>query len=775
MRLSYNWIRELLPDMALTPPELAELLTAHSFETNLVGEYGVPAGVKTVQITKIEKHPKADRLQLATITAGKNEITLVCGAPNIKVGQIVPYSPPGVELKDENGSPFVIEAREIRGVMSEGMLNSLRELGLHHDHGGIWVLPEDTPVGQELAQLMPPDTLLEADITPNRAHDCLSHIGIAREIAALLRIPISEPVSPDLPAPVRQAEGIQIELENPRLSPRYLGAVVKNLHLAPSPLWLQARLLSAGGKPINNLVDVTNYVMFEFGNPAHLFDQATLPGKTIGVRAAKPKEKLKTLDGVERNLTTSDLVITADDKPVALAGIMGGEGDAVGEKTKEGFLEVANFNAFSVQETSRRLSLRTEASARFSKGLDPNLVATAAARTLGLLREIAEAEIGGVLDRYPNPVTARTLAFNPARVNEVAGSDIFTEKDTHEILTFLRCHINDKKVSWQVTVPTDRLDLEGEHDLVEEIIRVVGLDKIESTPPQLLTTHHSLPPTIYWREVVRDTLVELGLTETLNYSFTDTGELELANPPAPEKKYLRTSLMPGLLANLDKNRDAFHRLSRASSRGEPTGLFEIGRIYKEGEGGQAPGVVEEVHLAVATVGGMPSLSDIARKIGENLGIDPPSLENQLAATEASSLKYRLPIAVTEINLSQLLQSIEQSVPAARTLEEIQAAPFVPVAFTPLPKYPSVFRDVSMLVDPAVTVEQAQEVIERVGGELIADVDLFDEFEPRGQDQKSLAFHIEYRAPDRTLTDAEINPIHAKIITALESEIDAEIR
>lgn len=778
MRISYNWIKDLVPDLTLTPPELAELLTLHSFETNVIGEYGIPPGVKTVQITKIEKHPKADRLQLATITAGKNEITLVCGAPNIKVGQIVPYSPPGVELADSEGKKFLVEAKNIRGEMSEGMLNSLRELGLHHDHGGIWILPEDTPLGVELVTLIPRDTILEADITPNRAHDCLSHIGIAREVAALLRVSVAEPTLLDLPPTQSEVDGFKIEIENSRLCPRYLAAVVHNLTLAPSPLWLQARLLSVGDKPINNLVDVTNYVMFEYGQPTHLFDQALLDpersrrAKTIHVRPARAGEKLTLLDETHQQLVASDLVIAAGEIPIALAGVMGGQASGIQEKTSAGFLEVANFNAYTVQETARRLGLRTESSGRFGKSLDPNLVETAARRVLGLLSETSGANIIGVIDTYPKPVKPRAISFRPNRVSQVAGSDIFTDQESKRILTHVRCNVDDRTVPWKITIPTDRLDLEGEHDLIEEIIRVTGLDKIEpslNSPPARRTRRNGghIPSSIYFCEVLRDTLVELGLTETLNYSFAAEGELTLANPPAPEKKYLRASLMPSLLAKLEKNHDEFHR--------NPAGLFEIGHTYRRGEGGRVPGVVEETHLAAVLVGGLPTLEQISQKIAEALSLDPPPLKNVVTPEIISALKYRLLVVGFELNLDELLRGVEKSVPPARSLKEIQAEPFIPAAFTPLAKYPSVFRDISMLVDPAMTVEQAQDVIERAGGNLVADVDLFDEFEPRGQDQKSLAFHIEYRSPDRTLTDEEIDPTHAKIIAQLEAELSAEIR
>ncbi|MEK7556583.1 MAG: phenylalanine--tRNA ligase subunit beta, partial [Patescibacteria group bacterium] len=493
-------MKSLVPDLTLTPRELAELLTKHSFETVVGQEYGIPAGVKTVRITKLEKHPDADRLRLATITDGQQEITVVCGAPNIKVGQVVPYSPPGIELKDEKGASFVVKEAKIRGVASPGMLNSLRELGLHQDQIGIWILPDDTALGRELAQLVPYDTLLEADVTLNRAHDCLCHIGIAHEVAALLRLPASDPATSTSPITEEIIPGWVIEIEAERACPRYFGALIENLVVAPSPLWMQARVLAAGGKPINNLVDITNYVTFEYGNPVHLFDQRLLPGKRITIRSAAQREKLVLLDDTEQELFPEDLLIAASGKPIALAGIMGGKQSGVGEATTRGFLEVANFNAYTIQETARRLGLRTEASTRFSKGLDPNLVSTAAWRCLTLLTELAQGEAIGVTEAYPKPFSPRVIPFNPARVGSVAGSDIFNEKDSEKILTHLGCTVDtssglqptspsqgevplltkerpthgESGEVWQIMAPTVRLDLEGEHDLIEEVIRGTG-------------------------------------------------------------------------------------------------------------------------------------------------------------------------------------------------------------------------------------------------------------------------------------------------------------
>ncbi len=759
MRISYNWLKSLVSDLTLTPVELAELLTRHSFETVVRQEYGVPTGVITVKISKIAKHPNADRLQLATIIIGDQEITVVCGAPNIEVGQIVPYSAPGTALIDEEGKSFIVEERKIRGVMSKGMLNSLRELGLHHDHAGIWILPPDAPLGQEISQLISRDTILEADITPNRAHDCLSHVGVAREVAALLSLQMAEPNLVNLPETSSEVQGFKVKVEDHHLCPRYLGAVLSNLTPAPSPLWLQGRLLSAGGKPINSLIDVTNYVTFEYGNPAHLFDQDFLPDKTIRVRPAHSAETLTLLDEETRVLEPNDLVIASGDNTVALAGIMGGKKSGIQEKTSQGFLEVANFNAYRVQETSRRLGLRTESSVRFSKNLDPNIIELAARRALGLLREIAGAEVIGVIDNYPKPFKGHIIPFRFARVAEVAGSDVFTEHETKSILRRLRCDINDKTIPWRVVVPTDRLDLVGEHDLVEEIIRVTGLDKIVAKSP---TTEKStkLPAKVYWREVTREILAELGLTESYNYSFSAKGELALSNPPAPERKYLRDSLIPGLLANLDKNKDAFHR--------NPTGLFELGHVFYSGP-------IERINLAAVIVGRVPSLQDISQKLATALGLDHVVLKNIVIADNIRTLKYRLPVEGFEIDLDELLRGIEKPVPTTRSLQKIQAETITPSVFKQLPKYPSVFRDISVLVDNDVSVEAIQEVIERVGGMYVVDSELFDEYVPKEEENRGLAFHIEYRSATKTLTGDFVKELHNDIIDTLKNELDAEVR
>lgn len=779
MRLSYNWLKVLLPDLTQPPEEVAQLLTMHSFETVVAGTLEIPSGVQIVRIEKIERHPNADRLQLATVTDGTDVVTVVCGAPNIVTGQIVPYSPPGIELKDEEGSVFMVGEAKIRGVISPGMLNSLRELGLHPKaHEGIWVLSQDLPLGTELAEHMPADTILDADVTPNRAHDCMSHLGVARELAALLRIKVHEPELAQLPG--TQSE-YTVTLEDTHDVPRYLAAEVTEAKLAPSPMWMQARLLAAGGKPRNNLVDITNYVLFETGNPTHLFDAESLPGAAIGVRRARAEEKLLALDEVEYELSSDDLIVTSDDTPVAIAGVMGGHASSVQEDSNKLLLEVANFRPYLIQETSRRLNVRSESSARFSKSIHPGQVEMVAKRIIHLLQAYAGASIAGVVDVNSRRYNPHIVSFQPSAVGRVLGEEVAYD-EIADILRRLRFEVVEEADTWDVAVPLDRLDVDGEHDIVEEVVRVKGLNTLAAKPHQKVE-RVPLPGEIVLRERLRNNLVALGLTETYNYSFEPGNyaneldlhgqpHLSLTNPPAPELQNLRVSLLPGLLANLVTNRAVF---SRNAGRKE-SALFEIGNIYKPGGEGRVPGVKEEQYVAGVVVGGSPAGDAVIQAIGDAYGVETNIVKKTgtvdiLERDVTRVLKYRLPITVFAFNLTELILHAD----AAQLPQDGTAPGAEAVQFVPYSKYPSTLRDISLLIDPSVSVEVVQGVIEREGGALVVDVDLFDEFQMLNTDKKSLAFHVEYQAMDRTLTDEEVGKIHDRIVSVLQSELSAKIR
>lgn len=782
MLISYNWLRELLPGLSQDASTIAGLLTNHAFETSISHTLEIDPQVTVARITAIEPHPNADRLQLVTINAGPVQATVVCGAHNIKIGDIVPYSPAATKLKDDQGKTFTLTPAKIRGVVSAGMLNSPRELGLSDWHQGIFILPPDTPVGTSLADHLPADTILTADISPNRAHDCLSHLGVARELAAILNL--AQPLIDTPPLPSLVAGNWQLNINLPDQVWRYIGLVFRSVQIKPSPLWLQARLFAIGGHPINNVVDITNYVLFERGYPCHAFDSAKLPSHAIGIRFARANDQLTTLDNNSRPLTTQNLLITSGPQPVAIAGVIGGQPTEVGEGTKEIFLESAVFHPYTIQQSAMALKVDTESSRRFSKGITPALLDDAAARIAALLHELAGATVVNRLEYYPAPASRQPISFNPRRVSAIAGTAIAKPK-VKDLLVRLRCQITTTGSTWSVTAPPDRLDLTGEHDLVEEVIRLSSLQNISSRPPHLPDRHPDLPVLAQWREIFRTQLVAAGLTETYNYSFADSSykrllaspaddsaSLTITNAIAPQQAHLRLSLLPRLAGNILANKSAWR--SKFSSK-EP-GLFEIGTVFRSGEGGVVPGVIEAEHIGVALVGELADQAaarTIIDKIMQPLGITNASddLVSILVPSPTAPIRRKLglPVLFIEINLSSLLLH-------ATTAPDYTPAPSGPIAiYQSTSKFPPVYRDLSLLVDPAVTSDQIEKIIFTAGGAVVAAVDLFDTYQPSGSSQKGFAFHIAYQAADRTLNDSEVSHLHTQISQALQKKLKAQLR
>lgn len=811
MKVSYEWLQELLPGLQASPAAVAEQLTFHSFETTVLRARKLDPKIIVVRIEKLESHPNADRLRLATVSTGKVRTRVICGAPNIKEGDVVPFSPPGTTLLDENGQLFELKVAKIRGEESPGMLNSLRELGLGTSHSGIFILPAATPLGSALVEHIPDDTILEAEVTNNRAHDCLSHLGIAREVGALLDLPVKMPAMVTLSSPTPIVDGFSLAIEEGNdLVARYNALLVTSLHNGPSPLWLQARLLALEVQPKNFLVDVTNYVMFELGNPAHAFDAERLPGKQISVRHSRENESLTLLNtDTTQTLPADTPLITADDQAVAIAGIVGGSKTAVGEQTSNILVEIANFTAFPLQQAMVRLGLRTEAGVRFSKKLDPSLIESTAARLQYLLQHIAGGVSRGGLEYYPRPPKLRPIAFDPAQVSKLAGTD-FTATDIKQSLEAQRFTIDASRVPWQIQIPPDRLDIQGEYDVVEEILRIIGLENIPAKEIKSFSTPVALPRTISWREAVRDVCVKWGLTEMYNYSFANETLLQkigvsladplgIINPPAPELKYLRQSLLPGLLQNVYKNKGEF-RIQK---------LFEIGTVFSRGNGGVVPGVREKMHLAGAAVVGEKGSDNFIKMfvtdgLLPNLGITDVTREHEISDLLGQhtilrhrrkrigqfgllkqeigrKLKFESPVAVFEVDLGALIALATNDPPYHQIFNDAYQ-------YQPFSKFPPVWRDISLLVSPGTRIETVQEVIESIGGKLVADVDLFDVYQPSPEaaggaarpDESmsppmSLAFHIKYQAADRTLTDSEVAAVHNRIVSSLQEDLAAVLR
>ena len=794
MKAPLSWLRDFAP-IEGKPLDLADRLN----EIGLIVE-GIAApgrdisGVRTVKVLAVEKHPDADRLALVDVDPGDgNAVRVVCGAHNYVVGDIVPWAPPGAELP----GGFKLERRRIRGQFSDGMLCAPDELGLSDDHSGIMILPPDSPLGEDLRTVLKLDDIVfDLEITPNRP-DAMSIAGVARDLAAALGVPFS------LPAP---AVGATIDLspaslvvEAPDRCPRYV-ALTGRVAVEPSPAWMAERLTKAGMRPISNVVDVTNYVMLERGQPLHAFDLGLLGGRGIVVRMANEGEKIRTLDDVERTLSAEDLLICdANRVPQAIAGVMGAGDSEVSEATTEVLLESAFFTSDGILRTSKRLGLRTESSARFERGVDPNGTFLAAERAWELFNEIASGQpAAGPLDEYPTPIEPITVTLRTVRVNEVLGTDLDTDRIRGHLEPLGFTPGSSANGAVEYTVPTYRPDCEREIDLIEEVARHHGYNNIARTLPRMKEPSAGLTPVQLGRRTVRDALLGTGLSEAYTFSLVSPADLaaaglpaegiELENPLRAEESLLRTAVLPGLLKAVAFN--AGHGLP-------DVGLFEIGHVFLPPPAGQTlPD--EREHLAVVlagtvfrlphepnrpvdghdvigrleTVAEALALADWQLEPGEAAGFAPGRAAlivvdgNRLGAVGEvdPAVRARIgldgPVAALELDLSRLLASPRKERRAA----------------TPS-RYPASSIDLAFVLDEGVPSGAAQRTLQHAAGDLLEDVHLFDVFrtEALGPAKKSLAFGLRFRAPDRTLTDEEVGGMRQRLIDAMAKEHGASLR
>src|SRR4051794_15043226 len=572
MRVPLSWLREFTPIEA-PPADIADALNQLGLEVEAIEEPGRDVnGVIVAKILDVVPHPDADRIRLADIEFGTGQLRVVCGAPNIEAGMVVPFAQVGAVLPGD----FKIERRKIRGVVSEGMLCSARELGLGDDHDGIISLPSDAPLGADVREVLGlDDVVFDLAITPDRP-DAMGITGIARELAAHFGLPFE--VGEREPGPRRdELDGARVVVEAPERCPRFVG-LVAGVTMGTSPAWMQRRLTLAGMRPISNVVDVTNYVMLERCRPLHAFDLGRLAGRGIVVRMARDGETMTTLDDVERELTSEDLLICDGERaPQAIAGIMGGAAAEVSDATTEILLESAYFTASGVAKTAKRLGLRSEASARFERGIDPNGAATGAARAMELLSEVASARpVEGAIDVYPQPIERPRITVRTERVNQLLGTAL-TGRDIAHYLVTLGIELHDGTA----IAPTFRPDLEREIDIIEEVARRIGLDNITRTIPSSPAKIGGLTPLQRDRRVASDVLIGAGYDEVMTLpliahadvvarSALTEGLVEVANPLRAEESLLRPSLLPGLLRAVAHN----------ASHGLPdVALFEQGTIF----------------------------------------------------------------------------------------------------------------------------------------------------------------------------------------------------
>lgn len=829
MRVPLSWLQEYVDVRDIPVEALAERLTTSGLEVATIEYIGVAGPtsqlawdeetIKVGEIVAVAPHPNADRLRLVTIRYGADEPkTVVTGAPNVREGQKVGYAMTGATVLNgysEEREFITLEPKKLRGILSEGMVLSERELGLSDSHEGILELPADAPVGASLQSYWG-EIILEIELTPNLGR-ALSILGVAREVAALYNRPVVEPKMTAVGSGRSVHQAVKIDIRVPNLNPRFTATLIRNVKMGDSPAWMQRRLKQAGMRPISNIVDITNYVMLEIGQPLHAFDYDKLVERarssgadipTIITRLAEPGETLTTLDGQVRNLRAEDILVCDTAGIISIAGIMGGAETEVSENTKNVLLEAAAWDYISTRRSSNRHLLFSEAAYRFGRGVHPAMASRGNLRAARMMAELAGGELAvGILDEYPRMSPAVVVPLTALEVNRLLGTSL-TLVEITLLLERSGFLIERQGDTLMVTVPDHRLDIAIPADLVEEVGRIYDLDNLPNT-----LIDEAMPPALNNRDLmleerIKDWLNGAGLTETISYYLTEpdqerklyvgapdapsTDESEfvrLANPSTVDRRVLRRTLAVSLVENLQTN--LRHR--------ERVQLFEVGLVYHprtgnlpretrwlgigmtglrytpSWHGGEnsdsdyftVKGVVEELmrHLHLTervqyVVGEYPAYQP-GRCASIVLDGDPIGVVGEMhpLARRACGLPEQR-ITLAEINLEKLL-------PAVPSLFKL----------VPVPRFPATMQDIAIVVPQSVAASQVEAVIRKAGGTALTDVTLFDVYQGAqvGEGNKSLAYALKYSDPDKTFTDAEVAAVHGTIAAALRSEFGAKIR
>ena len=803
MKVPLNWLKDYT-DVTLPPAELAEKMTLAGFEVaEIITTGGSWDNIFVGQITAVNPHPNADRLHLAMVDLGKEQEIVVCGAPNLNVGDKIAFARVGARLVNPyNGQTEELKPAKIRGVVSKGMICSEKELGISDSHEGIMVLGAGAKIGTALADYMG-NTVLDISVTANRP-DCLSVVGIAREVAALTgqKMHIPEIRYEETEKPIDQQ--ITIEIVDPDLCPRYCASLITGVKIAESPAWLQERLVAAGQRPINNIVDITNYVMLEYGQPLHSFDYDRLKKKKIIVRRAKEGESFYTLDETERKLTGNMLVIADGERTVAIAGVMGGRNSEVTESTTSILLEAASFKAASIHYTSRHLGLTSEASMRFERGISAGLTIPALKHATQLMAELGGGKVTrGIIDAYPGKKESQTIVLTPEEVKRVLGIEVSAERIVNALTALgIECKKDGAKVT--ATSPYWRSDIKLDVDFIEEVARVIGYDKIPTTMLSVPIPRQNPEPVLGLRKKIRQSLTGYGFEEIVTYTLTslemlsnlvpsphppEPTPLRIVKPLTADQEYLRPNLRANLLAALASNR-----------RHEDSGmrLFELGKVYlprkndlpeepdmlcgmmsgprveKSWRGGDGSndfydvkGVVEGLfsHLDVVVSfeqsydeGLHPTRQATIILTGKDGKKAKPGVIGELHPKVADAFEIAGTVGLFEINVTELI-------------------PFTSShrMFQPIPRFPSIIRDIALVVDADTTNQQILDIIK--GFSLISEVVLFDVYSGKqvAAGKKSLAYRLVYQSPSHTLTDEEVNKVQEQVLAKLAKDLGATLR
>jgi phenylalanyl-tRNA synthetase beta chain len=800
MKVPLSWLSDYVKT-DWSPARIAERLTMAGLEVGSIHEIGATwEGVTVALVTDVQPHPNADRLRLVTVDFGTGSNTVVCGAPNVATGQKVVYAQLGAKLIDgPTGEPATLQAAKIRGVRSEGMVCSEKELGLSDDHTGTIELPADAPVGMSAREYMG-ETILDLELTPNRP-DCLCVTGVAREVAALTGSALTLP-DVDYPEEETPVESLaKITIEDPVGCPRYCATIVRDLKLGPSPEWMQSRLKAAGMRPISNVVDITNYVMLELGQPLHAFDYDKIANHEIIVRRASNGQVFTTLDEIDWTLNNEVLMIADGARDVAIAGVMGGLNTEISDTTTNILLEGANFNQASVHRTSSFLGLSTEASSRLGKGLHPDHAYIGIRRATQLLVELCGGKAAkGVYDAYPTPATPTVVDLPHAEILRLTNVDV-PDKEARDILEnlgFTWKGADAKAASYEV--PYWRPNVTLSADLVEEVIRTIGYDTIPVGPPRFSSATVSVPADVWrFKAILRGLMVGIGFQEVLTYSLTSRDRLAqlfpgrtldqepvgVANPMSREQACLRTSLRGSLLDVVARNR---------RREQTPVRIFELSRVYLP-QGDDLPD--ERETLCALMWGAAEPLSwlhadrrvdfydakGVVEFLMQRCGIDDVDF---IPADDAGLLQGRQAAIVVNGDQLGVLGQIHPAVARRFEVEpdsfviELDAGKLTGLYrevsdYEPLSRFPFSERDLAIVVDRSVAYEHVADIIRGFG--LVSTCTLFDVYEGEQVQagKKSFAIRLVLQAPDRTLTESEINEVQNKILARLEKSVGASLR